>query len=200
MQRLLLDRRQFLAGLVGAAGAASLPLPALSAPVPDDLTLWLQETVAATPELRAPDLTGAPADAVTSALLKAGEGMTRAWGLDPFIPDWRTAISSVLVPAKCQERPSYLTEYAAIAADIEWLATRLGGHASAINILSFAVFPEPIAAVARLGRYRAFILHEFARFLIAQGGFRRFAPLQNYAGFMGGPFTGPDLPYRGLGR
>jgi len=92
-----------------------------------------------------------------------------------------------IVDLKTEKTPSYLTEYRTVLAHLQ-TKTKVDGEKRALADF-FAKPPDQAM--------RTHVLAELIELHLIHGGFRAFG-LQNYRGFMGGPFARPaPLPYRG---
>lgn len=196
MMLIKIDRRTLLTGLLGIA--ATNGLAASHHSVDESVDLWLNERVTQEANVRKPDIVGKVPAGTSSNLVHCAMFLSKTWGLEKVLTDIPSLISKGLISVKCDEAPSYLTEYKEISDYIEALTERVGNKDHALEILSFGEFGEPVDRSTRIGRFRYFVLSEFAHFLIASGGFKRFPPTKNYRGFVAGSFTDADLPYRGL--
>ena len=87
------------------------------------------------------------------------------------------------VNAKCEEEPSYSSEYLAA---VRWLESQTGPDAALLAL-------RESSCGARLAHIKHFVVKEFADLHLISGGFRHFG-YRNYAGFMGGPLL--NRPYR----
>jgi hypothetical protein len=198
MVRIQIDRRTFIFGTLAFTATGALANSHLF--ITQDVLQWLQHEIADKEALRSPDLTGSLPEVLSGRLADFGMFIARQWDMENWVSDLRDNLISDLMLEKTETAPSYLAEYLDMAGILGDLEGKVGDREKSFEIIAFGELAPNPTATTRAGRFRKYILEEFARYIVSQGGFRKFSPIENYKGYAGGPFTLPEPPYRVLDK